>query len=427
MAAGLKVCCSILEGSVKSLKESPVKQLQGNELNPVILTRMGYTQKIINGFSGIYSGKYGVLFRENFPSSTIFYVPPPSTPYESFSRQWNLYSSFTQTYNCTGLGWDSSTGTEVTIGTAESFTGVSGLSGNCPTVSGYPSSSNPNSGTSTKWGPQKPSGMSDPYDKAIQSSLSDTSLNQKNWASYYGSPPYPPPNGYSLSTYDWVLSSAVDVSGVFSSCKSDLLSKSFSSTWATPYGDIYYKDYAANIGSNISGVSSSVYNSSIQSTGPTGVNLVLLGGIHASCGWMISSAGSAGLSTFKGQAKLSASGSSVPFWIGKASLMSPNQPWWDTSGTYSTNPGNFYTGTTDVWPIRSISFIREGTLTTSDLIAYESTGVFNLPFPTEIPFPIQSVSGSPIYSVFYFAVIGQDPAGWAKQNGYNFGTTTSRY
>jgi hypothetical protein len=34
MAAGLKVCCSILEGSVKSLKESPVKQLQGNELPP---------------------------------------------------------------------------------------------------------------------------------------------------------------------------------------------------------------------------------------------------------------------------------------------------------------------------------------------------------------------------------------------------------
>jgi hypothetical protein len=401
MAAGLKVMCSILSGHVGGgLQESSVKHLNGNQLPPALLTRMGYLHKTINGFCGFLSGFIDAPTSYNF-------VPPPATPTDSCVKSWTLYSTLSQTYQ----GFSPHV-------IAESGTGVSGLAGagnNCPTSTGYPASYNPITGTDTHWGfSTVPFGAFAPVDA---SSLTDTNYNQVEHS------------GTTLvQQLTNVLSGLIDVAGIFNNCKSDFLAKAFSSTWATPFGDIFYKDIAAFNGMDCASVNPSTYDSSIQSTGPATIPPGLWGGIAAACGWRISPSGSVGggnFTLFRGQAKLDNTVSqplTVPFWIGHYVSLSPNQQWWDTNGHTEGWENTFY-GNHGSWPHASLTIFRQGVLAVGDVIANESIGIFNLPFPTNGPFPIRSIADAPVTGEYYFVVIGQDPAAWAKQQGAVFDVT----
>lgn len=450
--------CSILEGHVRGgLQESPVKHLNGNQIKPAVLTRMGYAHKVINGMPGFMSGCYGLLFTDysydSPPSQTL--VPPPATPYESCVRRWTLYSTLVQVYNQTDKVWIFTTGgsdTAYTIaGTystvpnpdngrygVDGYTGGSGLVGNCPANATVPTALNPASGNSHHWGFQDPGTNCGCVTAAT---ISDTFWEKVRYDIYGGGaalPFYSAPMRSAQAKLQNTLSGPVDCAAFYSSVYTDFFNKSFSSTWATAFGDIYYKDIHARWDMDLTSVSPATYDGSIQSSGPDliGSGAGNLSGIYARNGWMITANGAdstagyipginpggGAIMLFRGQSKLDISVSvpeNLPFWIGLAKIVAPNQMWWDANGNYENFTNNYF-GNHGSWPTLSLSIIRQGTMNPGDVIAYESTGVFNLPFPTVPPFPIQSYADAPVIGMYYFVVIGQDPAGWAKQYGYHF-------
>jgi len=258
--------------------------------------------------------------------------------------------------------------------------------------------------------------------------VSDTSYEYALFDTYSGGPLSPffsAPPFSERAKVDLAFSGLIDPSTFYTTSVGDFFAKSFSSTWATAFGDIYYKDVNASLGMSVSGISPSVYNSSIQSSGPAGATAATLSGIAASCGWTITpqaNNGGGGFIIFRGQAKLDSTvtqAQNIPFWIGLATIMNPNQPWWDANGNEESFTGTTY-GSHGSWPTRTLAIVRQGVMNGGDVIANESSGQFNLPFPAQVPFPIQAIADSPIVAQFYFVVIGQDPAGWAKQYGYKF-------
>ena len=444
--------CSIMEGHVRGgLQESPVKHLNGNQLLPVVSSRMGYCHKQINGLVCFESGYYGKYLYDWPYASPVMNqaVTPPSSPAASCQLQWTIYTTLTQIYSMTGLVWlfedfyDYS-GTLYPGGNYLNFTppgivinrfgapytqiiynetctAVSGMSGNCPTSGGYPTSVQPitGAGSNHQWGYASPTLFN-----ISTNFYNDGSVTNYLWDIYSGGPGfiYNAPSHSFKGRLLNQFSGAVDLVGIFNSCKSDFFGRAFSNTWSTAFVNIYYKDCVATNGMDASTVSPSTYDSSIQTSGPVGTSVSLPSGIAAACGWAISSgaAGSGGgLVIFRGQAMLDGSISqpyNTPFFIGRSRKMSPNQPLWDANGNSISWPNPYPTG--------SLSLLRSGMMNPGDIIANESTGIFNLPFPANGPFPISSYADSPITQDMYFVVIGQDPASWAKQYGYVFDQTT---
>lgn len=448
----MKVMCAIISGRVGSgagqsaLQESPVKHLNGNQLPPAVLTRMGYLHKRINGFASFLSAQllspgYVVALFPDYgydvpPSQTL--IPPPVTPYDSCLRAWKLYTTATQVYTSNGTFWDYSTGTVISNGvTVETFTGVASLSGNCPTTAGYPATSNPDAGTNTGWGcfaGNMPAGTINCV-SVDSTNFSDTYFRQIRYVTYSGGailPFYSSPYKMYSADYTTTLSGLISLPPIYTGCYNDFFAKSFSSTWATAFGDIYYKDFLVNPGDNIAGVSPATYNGSIQSSGPLGVSAAGLPNIAAKCGWTISDQGSSsggggGLCIFRGQSKLDSTFSfpiDIPFWIGECTQMSTTVQWWDSGGNHE-GWNNSYYGTHGHFPLVEIKVIRHGVINPGDIISNDQspTSPFYLPFPTVPPFPVLSVGDAPVVARYFFVVIGQDPAGWAKANNLHYSVT----
>ncbi len=414
MAIGLKVMCSIQSGNVGGgLRESPVKALNGNQLRPVLLTRMGYACKGVNGIAGYYSGMYD---NQAVLVAPGVYAPWPyaKNAVDDMNRQWTLYSGLVINYSNSLPG-----------ASPDSFTYTSSLAGTAPQTS-YVQTNPSLSASDHDWGKSPSNGN---YQCQI---TSDTSWAQQQYD------PVIPPHAI-FATWSLSLSGGIDVAGIYSAVHGDFFGASFPSLFTSGFQNIYYKDFPATISGaqlapsliNPAEWDGSITLGSPYTGGPyyTGGSTytafagagTLLSGIAAANGWRISGSaigGGGNITIFRGQATLDTTvvQPAVPFWIGLY-----------TEATWS--PVSFYDGTKSspqpkAAPIKSIKLFRIGKLPTDGtIIAYESSGIFQLPFPAQTPFPIQDFAGLGVVARYYFVVVGQDPESWASQYGYVFDLT----
>ena len=414
MAIGLKVMCSIQSGNVGGgLRESPVKALNGNQLRPVLLTRMGFCCRQVNGLLGYFSGMYdnqAVLVSPGVYAAW----PYAKNAVEDMQRQWSLYSGVTITYS-----------NSLSTASPSSFTYTSSLSGTAPQTS-YVQTNPGLSASDHDWG-QSPSNGN--YQCQI---TSDSSWSQQQYD------PVIPPHAI-FATWNLSLTGGVDPGAVFAGMKGDFFGASFPTLFSSGFQNIYYKDFPATTSSaqlapsfiNPSEWDGSITLGSPYTGGPYytggssytafGGGGTLLSGIALASGWRISASainGGGNITIFRGQATLD------------TTVTQPGQPFWIGVYTEATwSPITFYDGTKSspppqAAPIKSIKIYRTGILPTDGtIIAYESTGIFQVPFPADAPFPIQDFAGLGVVARFYFVVVGQDPESWASQYGYVFDLT----
>jgi len=460
---GLKVQCSISESFTKNLTESPMSgsALSGNQLTASILSRFTNGVRIINGFTSFFSGYENVgtanqidvngfwipdatnttgKVADSFGYSSSYYIPSSSvaptssTMYDLTVEQTSYYKTRKDNFYWNGINFSSHTdvglpdsGSPVydytTNSYPQTYSGSSATVLNYPTVNGYPTSFDPIDGTSSIWSLEPPP-MYNQFFQGLQQDIhSRTNMVNGVFASSIGVY-YIPLVGY----VDVNLSNPIDLAVEYNRVKDNTIARGFPTAFTSSTGfGVSYNTLPSYYGDTITAASSASYNDALVS-GSTNSYTAPLANINAYNGWTISNnfinpvssvAGNITIKTAIGQSKVSGSGSpDQNYFIGLVTDSTHPQTWNVTGSLISFGGSHF---------ARRIDFISSGVLTVNQVIGYNASisGGIDLPFPTDGPFPIINESGTGVYRKHYFAVIGQDPTSWCRNNGYQFATSSS--
>ena len=372
MSAGMTVQCSIQEGHIKNLQESPCKVLQGNQIkNPATY----WEATILRQPRGIANFYYGGTFAD--PAAWV-----------------NAYYTYY------------STQTDVFTGQGGSYTGSCSAGTNYPTMSGYPASwtGSAFTGTGTGWA-ANPS-IFDGYTYFPYGPQSPTVYTWYYLVVY----PYP----VALVT---TLSGLQDYSPYYPQAKMDLLAQTFNSS--TGSVNFAYKEFFAaeppgpggGGGIDISGLVPASYDGSVAPSGsvPTwwppataGDGSVAFGSVN---GWYL------GFPSFIvgiGLAK-NTTGVTAGYFIAH----------YQAALAVSSSPGTTITTPATIGYLLTID--STGTILVNQTIGHSSTSPdIVMPFPGTAPYPYTPLGNSIMICDLYIAVIGEEPVDWATRNSLVF-------
>lgn len=234
MALGLNVQCSICEGSIKNLKESPLSgsALQGNQLKPTVRTRGGSLAKklpshvpldfatvAVDADNPFYyvsdgTGSYTIQYLTEYTNDNRWVYPMVNTP-----TDWYKYCAYGY-YSCS-VNFSDVSGSSYSVNFNFAANGFPSMTGNLP------ASIDPNSGSNYIWGTVI-SSWGGPYNYyngmggQVTSSVTATEKHIRfRYASY--------------DSIDVVLSNQVDFTGNYTTCLTDIQSQ----TWQSSTGSAF--------------------------------------------------------------------------------------------------------------------------------------------------------------------------------------------